>query len=81
MHGQGVIAAIEVLGRTTQGKSDKEQHLVIKQVIKAMETRNSKWPSDELTKVVHNLDNVSRDIFLAVLKDMDQGLTEYYGGE
>lgn len=74
-----VLDAITEFGNVGQGKPDKEVLKIAKQTIKAIETRNSKWPSTQLCKVVHNLKDNDRDLFLLIIKDMEQGLIEAYG--
>ena len=75
----GVLGAIEIMGRLNEGKTDKESAIMVKQIIKAIETRNSKWPSNELCKHVYNMDSTQTKLFLDVLKDMDFAFDEHFG--
>ncbi|HLO11589.1 MAG TPA: hypothetical protein VK190_04970 [Pseudoneobacillus sp.] len=70
----GILA----LGNANVGKSDKETHVMVKQVIKCLKTRNAKWPTDELCKVVFQMDDMSRRYFLDTLIEMDEGLQEMF---
>jgi hypothetical protein len=76
---KGILAAIALMGEINEGKSDKETHAMIKQIIKAMtEKKRQVWPDKRLRKLVNEMDGLSRKYFLATLHDMDEALTDYY---
>jgi hypothetical protein len=75
----GIFVAIELLGKLNEGKTDKETHKDIKQILKAMSEKNRQaWPSKELRKVVNELDQQSKKLFFQTLVDMDDALNEHY---
>lgn len=73
-----VLDAINVLGKAAEGKNDKETHKLIKKVIICMEDGNKKWPDKALCKLVFKLKPADKNLFLNVLRDMDQGLAEHF---
>jgi hypothetical protein len=76
----GIIGAIVLMGQINDGKSDKETHKMIRQIISAMENRKrSEWPNKELRKMVNEFDSLTRSLFLDTLLDMDETLVEAYG--
>lgn len=79
MENQGILAAIELMGKINDGKGDKETHKLVKQIISSMENKNrTEWPSKELRTIVNKMDHLQYSLFLLTLKDMDEGLTEYF---
>lgn len=70
------LDGINVLGKVCEGQTDKETFETVKQIVKAMKTRNSKWPSTELCKTVYKMDKTSKGYFLGVLQDIIQGFEE-----
>jgi hypothetical protein len=76
----GILSAIALLGEINDGKSDRETHKLVKQIIVAMEEKKRKvWPDKRLREMVNKMDNIQRNYLLMTLKDMDVALTEAYG--
>lgn len=79
MEDKGILAAIALMGEINEGKSDKETHKMIKQIIKAItEKKRQAWPDKRLRKLVNEMDDLSKKYFLATLYDMDEALTNYF---
>lgn len=76
----GVLGAIELLGYINNGKTDKETHVDINQIIKAIKTKDRQaWPSKDLRKLYNSMDKFQQKLFYDVMKDMKEGLDEAYG--
>lgn len=76
----GIFGAIEHLGFLNKGKTDKETHKVVKQLITAIrEHKRSEYPDKEIRRIVNGMHKTSRKMFLDVLVEMDLALTEHYG--
>lgn len=77
---EGILGAIALMGEINEGKSDRETHKMVKQIIKAMsEKKRQEWPDKRLRTLVNKMDKVQRDYFILTLKDMDEALTDEYG--
>lgn len=76
----GVLGAIELLGYINNNKSDKETHVIINKIIKAIESKDRQaWPSKDLRKMVNEMDKVQQKLFYETMKDMKEALDEAYG--
>lgn len=76
----GIMDAIKLMGETNEGKSDKETHVMVRKIIKAMtEKKRQEWPTKELRQCVNGMDTLQRKLFLETLLDMNKALDEVYG--
>lgn len=70
------VDGINALLKFGKGKTDKESHLFVKQIIKAIEDPTAYWPKSLLHRIYLNMGPKSRRYFCETVYELDKGLEE-----